>query len=124
MTPNWSRTIKDQCLELIVLLSVCCLSCDSIIKVPRFYFFLRYEKSLDESVHKLNKVWEAVKPKNQFQNELLPNETISGSHLSKMGSQTHRSPTEFANPRLKSRPKNVILNKCIRTSAIEIQVSS
>ncbi|KEH44319.1 hypothetical protein MtrunA17_Chr1g0210751 [Medicago truncatula] len=81
----------------------------------------RYEKRLDESVHKLNKVWEAVKPKNQFQNELLPNETISGSHLSKMGSQTHRSPTEFANPRLKSRPKNVILNKCIRTSAIEIQ---
>nr|XP_027189598.1 uncharacterized protein LOC101491556 isoform X3 [Cicer arietinum] len=78
-------------------------------------------KRLDESIHKLNKCWEAVNAKKQFQNELLPNEMMSGSHLSKLGSQTHQSPTELANQRLEDRPKNVILNKRIRTSAAEIQ---
>ncbi|KAK7343365.1 hypothetical protein VNO77_12041 [Canavalia gladiata] len=77
-------------------------------------------KRLDESLHKLNKCWEAVTSKKQLRSELLPNERLGGSHFSKMGSQTHRSPSsELVNQRLEDRPKNVVLNKRIRTSVAE-----
>ncbi|CAI8614283.1 unnamed protein product [Vicia faba] len=78
-------------------------------------------KRLDESVHKLNKCWEALNSKKQFQNEGLPNERTSGSHLSNMGSQTHQSTTELANKKPEDIPKKIILNAQIRTSAAEIQ---
>ncbi|RDX83388.1 hypothetical protein CR513_35686 [Mucuna pruriens] len=76
-------------------------------------------KRLDESLDKLNKCWEAVSLKKQLRNDLLPNERLGGSHISKMGSQIHRSPSELVNQRLEDRPKNVILNKRIRTSVAE-----
>ncbi|TKY50776.1 hypothetical protein E2542_SST22282 [Spatholobus suberectus] len=76
-------------------------------------------KRLDESLDKLNKCWEAVNLKKQLRNDLLPNERLGGSHFLKMGSQTHRSPSELVNQRLEDRPKNVILNKRIRTSVAE-----
>ncbi|WJX21478.1 hypothetical protein P8452_10912 [Trifolium repens] len=78
-------------------------------------------KKLDESVHRLNKCWEDVMSKKQLQNESLPNERMSGSHLSKTEIQNPQGPTEFANQRLEDRPKNVILNKCVRTSSVEVQ---
>jgi hypothetical protein len=62
--------------------------------------------------------------KKQLQNESLPNERMSGSHLSKTEIQNPQGPTEFANQRLEDMPKNVILNKCVRTSSVEVQVSS
>ncbi|KAK7280551.1 hypothetical protein RJT34_25615 [Clitoria ternatea] len=76
-------------------------------------------KRLDESLHKLNKCWEAVTSKKQLWNDSLPNERLGGSHFSKMGSQTFRSPSELVNQRLEDRPKNVVLNKRIRTSVAE-----
>ncbi|CAK8543540.1 unnamed protein product [Lathyrus sativus] len=78
-------------------------------------------KRLDESVHKLNKYWEAVNSKKQFQNERLLSERTSGSHLSNMGTQTHQSTTELANQKPGDIPKKVILNTHIGTSAVEIQ---
>ncbi|CAJ1977595.1 unnamed protein product [Sphenostylis stenocarpa] len=74
---------------------------------------------LDESLDKLNKCWEAVSLKKQLRNDLLPNERLGGTLFSKMGSQTHRSPSEHVNQRVEDRPKNVILNKRIRTSVAE-----
>jgi len=41
-----------------------------------------------------------------------------------MGSQTHRSPSEPVNQRLEDRPKNIILNKRIRTSVADTRVCS
>ncbi|KAG5005415.1 hypothetical protein JHK86_029554 [Glycine max] len=76
-------------------------------------------KRLDESLDKLNKCWEAVSIKKQLRNDLVPNERLGGSNFSKMGTQTHRSPSEFVNQRPEDRPKNVILNKRIRTSVAE-----
>ncbi|KAL2324029.1 hypothetical protein Fmac_023087 [Flemingia macrophylla] len=76
-------------------------------------------KRLDESLDKLNKCWEAVSLKKQLRNDLLPNECLGGSHFSKMGNQTHRSSSELVNQRLEDRPKNVGLNKRIRTSFTE-----
>ncbi|KAG4918666.1 hypothetical protein JHK85_056947 [Glycine max] len=76
-------------------------------------------KRLDESLDKLNKCWEAVSLKKQLWNDLVPNERLGGSHFSKMGSQTHRRPSELVNQRPENRPKNVILNKRIRTSVAE-----
>ncbi|XLR45417.1 hypothetical protein S83_030077 [Arachis hypogaea] len=78
-------------------------------------------KRLDESLHKL-KCWEALNMKKQLRNEILTNERLGGGpHFLKMGSQTHRNPSEHVNQRLEDRPKNVILNKRIRTSATEIR---
>ncbi|KAK7357848.1 hypothetical protein VNO80_17145 [Phaseolus coccineus] len=76
-------------------------------------------KRLDESLDKLNKCWEAVSLKKQLRNDLLPNERLGGSPFSKMGSQTHRSSSEPVNQRLEDRPKNIILNKRIRTSVAD-----
>ncbi|XP_027935585.1 uncharacterized protein LOC114190762 isoform X11 [Vigna unguiculata] len=76
-------------------------------------------KRLDESLDKLNKCWEAVSLKKQLRNDLLPNERLGGSPFSKMGSQTHRNPSELVNQRLEDRPKNNFLNKRIRTSVAE-----
>ncbi|KAJ1436271.1 hypothetical protein SESBI_04302 [Sesbania bispinosa] len=78
-------------------------------------------KKLDESLHKLTKCWEAVNSKKQLRNELLPNERVGGSQFSKIGNLTHRSPSELMNQSLEDRPKNVILNKRIRTSVAEIR---
>lgn len=78
---------------------------------------------MDESVHKLNKHWEAVNSNKQFQNEGLRNERMRGSHLSNMGSQTHQSTTELANKKLEDVPNKIIPNTHISTSAVEIQVS-
>ncbi|XP_058748688.1 uncharacterized protein LOC131621678 isoform X1 [Vicia villosa] len=78
-------------------------------------------KRLDESVHKLNKYWEALNSKKQFQSEVLPNERMSGSQLSNMGSQTHQSTTELANQKPEDMPKKILPNMHIGTSAAEIQ---
>ncbi|CAL5204396.1 unnamed protein product [Lathyrus oleraceus] len=78
-------------------------------------------KKLDESVHKLNKHWEAVNSNKQFQNEGLRNERMRGSHLSNMGSQTHQSITELANNKPEDIPNKIIPNTHISTSAVEIQ---
>ncbi|XP_014513629.1 uncharacterized protein LOC106772023 isoform X7 [Vigna radiata var. radiata] len=76
-------------------------------------------KRLDESLDKLNKCWEAVSLKKQLRNDLLPNERLGGLPFSKMGSQTHRNPSELVNQRLEDRTKNNLLNKRIRTSVAE-----
>ncbi|RZB91317.1 Chromatin structure-remodeling complex protein SYD [Glycine soja] len=53
----------------------------------------------------------SVRARKQLQNDLVPNERLGGSKFSKMGTQTHRSPSELVNQRPEDRPKNVILNK-------------
>ncbi|KAF7820425.1 uncharacterized protein G2W53_025880 [Senna tora] len=78
-------------------------------------------KRLDESLHKLNKYCEALNTKKQVRNEMLPNERLGGSNLLKMGGQIHRSPSELVNQRMEDRPKNVTLNKRVRTPAAEIR---
>ncbi|XP_050888090.1 uncharacterized protein LOC127093227 isoform X2 [Lathyrus oleraceus] len=78
-------------------------------------------KRLDESVHKLNKYWEAVNSKKQFQNDGLPNERTSVSHLSNMGIQSHQSITELANKKPEDGPKKIIPDTQVGTSAAEIQ---
>ncbi|MED6133427.1 hypothetical protein PIB30_028083 [Stylosanthes scabra] len=78
-------------------------------------------KRLDESLHKV-KCWEALNMKKQLRNEILTNERLGGGpHFLKMGSQTHRNPSEHVNQRPVDKPKNVILNKRVRTSAAEIR---
>lgn len=106
------------------LLLVCHMCIDSVIKVLLFHFFLSYgSKRLDESVHKLNKYWEAVNSKKQFQNDGLPNERTSVSHLSNMGIQSHQSITELANKKPEDGPKKIIPDTQVGTSAAQIQVS-
>ncbi|KAG5006562.1 hypothetical protein JHK82_024506 [Glycine max] len=53
----------------------------------------------------------SVRARKQLRNDLVPNERLGGSKFSKMGTQTHRSPSELVNQRPEDRPKNVILNK-------------
>ncbi|KAI4347878.1 hypothetical protein L6164_008655 [Bauhinia variegata] len=78
-------------------------------------------KRLDESLHKLNKYCDALNLKKQHRNEILMNERLGGSNLSKMGNQTCRSPSELMNQKLEDRHKNIILNKRVRTSIAEIR---
>ncbi|KAI3458839.1 hypothetical protein Pfo_015502 [Paulownia fortunei] len=76
-------------------------------------------KKLDEHLNKLNKFFEAMPSKKQQQrNELLTNERSSGSTL-KTGSQIHRNPSELGSQKFDDRPKNVVLNKRLRTSMAE-----
>ncbi|CAL0316459.1 unnamed protein product [Lupinus luteus] len=78
-------------------------------------------KTLDESLHKLNKCVEALNSKGQHRNEKLPNERLGGSHCSKMRSQIQRSPSKLVNRRVEDIPENVILNKRIRASVADIR---
>ncbi|KAI3470617.1 hypothetical protein Pfo_027280 [Paulownia fortunei] len=76
-------------------------------------------KKLDDHLNKLNKYFEAMSSKKQQQrNEMLTNERSSGSTL-KIGSLIHRNPTEFGSQKFDDRPKNVGLNKRVRTSVAE-----
>ncbi|GFP88827.1 hypothetical protein PHJA_001026400 [Phtheirospermum japonicum] len=76
-------------------------------------------KKLDDHLSKLNKYFEAVSSKKQQQrNEMLTNERSSGPTL-KIGSLIHRNTTEFGSQKFDDRPKNVGLNKRVRTSVAE-----
>lgn len=76
---------------------------------------------MDEHLHKLNKYFEAMTSKKR--NELLANERPVGSNL-KMGNQMHRNSSDLVHQKLEDRPKNVILNKRVRTSVAETRVCS
>ncbi|KAI3793541.1 hypothetical protein L1987_36160 [Smallanthus sonchifolius] len=73
---------------------------------------------LDEHLHKLDKYCDDVNTKKTQRNELLTNDQ-AGALNSKIGSQIYRSPTELTNQRVEDRPKNVLLNKRVRTSVAE-----
>ncbi|KAG9144626.1 hypothetical protein Leryth_020240 [Lithospermum erythrorhizon] len=75
-------------------------------------------KKLDEHLHKLHKYCEVVTSKKQLQSELLSNERSSAAGY-RIGSHIHRSPSEFVSPKVEERPKNVILNRRVRTSVAE-----
>ncbi|KAJ7970579.1 Spectrin beta chain, brain [Quillaja saponaria] len=79
-------------------------------------------KKLDESLQKLNKYSDALNSKKKQRNEILSNERLSGSNLSKLGNQIHRNSPELVIQRQEDhRTKNIVLNKRVRTSATEIR---
>ncbi|KAD7479894.1 hypothetical protein R6Q59_008727 [Mikania micrantha] len=73
---------------------------------------------LDEHLHKLDKYCDGVNTKKTQRNELLANDQ-AGSLNSKIGNHIYRNPAELANQRVEERPKNVLLNKRVRTSVAE-----
>ncbi|KAL2539849.1 hypothetical protein Adt_00827 [Abeliophyllum distichum] len=75
-------------------------------------------KKLDEHLNKLNKYFDAMTPKKQYRNELLTNDRSTSSN-SKMGTQMHRSPSEVVAHKFEDGPKNIVLNKRLRTSIAE-----
>lgn len=76
-------------------------------------------KRFDESLHKLDKYCDVLSSKKQHRNELLANERSGGLSLLKMGTQSHRNPSELGTQRLDDRTKSLILNKRVRTSVAE-----
>ncbi|KAM7463800.1 hypothetical protein LguiA_031921 [Lonicera macranthoides] len=75
-------------------------------------------KKLDEHLHKLTKYCDAITSKKQQRNEILTNERSNGLNL-KMGALIHRNPPDLVSQKLEDRPKNVLLNKRVRTSVAE-----
>ncbi|KAL3649934.1 hypothetical protein CASFOL_006337 [Castilleja foliolosa] len=76
-------------------------------------------KKLDDHLSKLNKYFEAISSKKQQQrNDMLTNERSSGPTL-KIGPMIHRNTTEFGSQKFVDRPKNVGINKRVRTSVAE-----
>ncbi|CAI9773973.1 unnamed protein product [Fraxinus pennsylvanica] len=75
-------------------------------------------KKLDEHLNKLNNYLETMTRKNQQRNELLTNDR-STSSSSKMGTQMQRSPSELVAHKFEDGPKNIVLNKRLRTSIVE-----
>ncbi|XP_076957399.1 uncharacterized protein LOC143632862 [Bidens hawaiensis] len=73
---------------------------------------------LDERLHKLDKYCDGVNTKKTQRNESLTNDQ-AGSTNSKIGTQVYRNPAELVNQRVEDRPKNVLLNKRVRTSVAE-----
>ncbi|KAJ0657553.1 hypothetical protein HanLR1_Chr14g0548101 [Helianthus annuus] len=73
---------------------------------------------LDERLHKLDKYCDGVNTKKTQRSEMLTNDQ-AGSLNSKIGTQTYRNPAELVNQRVEDRPKNVLLNKRVRTSVAE-----
>ncbi|XP_023881659.2 uncharacterized protein LOC111994033 isoform X2 [Quercus suber] len=76
-------------------------------------------KKLDDSLTKLNKYCEALNSKKPQRSDMT-NERSGGSNLLKMGNQIQRTPTDLAQI-LEDRPKNVVLNKRVRSSVAEIR---
>lgn len=76
---------------------------------------------MDEHLHKLDKYCDGVNSKKPQRNELLPNDQ-AGALNSKIGTQIYRNPIEVVNQRVEDRPKNVLLNKRVRTSVAETRV--
>lgn len=75
---------------------------------------------LDEHLHKLDKYCDGVISKKPQRNELTSNDQAGGLN-SKIGTQIYRNPTEIVN---QDRPKNVLLNKRVRTSVAETRAES
>lgn len=73
---------------------------------------------LDEHLHKLDKYCDGVISKKPQRNDTMTNDQ-PGALNSKTGTQTYRNPTELVNQRVEDRPKNVLLNKRVRTSIAE-----
>lgn len=76
-------------------------------------------KKFADSIHKLNKYGEALNSKKQQRSDMLSNERLVGSNFVKMGTQAERY---LLAPRLEEKPKNVGLNKRVRSSVAEIRV--
>ncbi|KAI3809265.1 hypothetical protein L1987_25236 [Smallanthus sonchifolius] len=76
---------------------------------------------LDEHLHKLDKYCDGVMAKKTQRNESMTNDQ-AGALSSKTGIQIYRNPTELVNQRVEDRPKNVLLNKRVRTSVAETRV--
>lgn len=70
---------------------------------------------LDEHLLKLDKYCDSVISKKPQRNELVTNDQ-SGGLNAKIGTQIYRNPTELIS---QDRPKNVLLNKRVRTSVAE-----
>ncbi|KAF5446282.1 hypothetical protein F2P56_031919 [Juglans regia] len=74
-------------------------------------------KKFADSIHKLNKYGEALNTKKQ-RSDMLSNERSVGSNFVKMGTQAERY---LLAQRLEDKPKNVGLNKRVRSSVAEIR---
>ncbi|KAK6136006.1 hypothetical protein DH2020_030278 [Rehmannia glutinosa] len=88
--------------------------------IHMFFLASGRARKLDEHLNKLNEFSDAMPSKKQKRqrNELLTNGRSSGSTL-KTGSQMHGNPSDSGNQKVDDRPKNVVLNKRIRTSIAE-----
>ncbi|GJZ26044.1 hypothetical protein Tco_0570297 [Tanacetum coccineum] len=73
---------------------------------------------LDENLHKLDKYCDGVISKKPQRIEIV-NSDQAGALNSKTGAQIYRNPAELVNQRVEDRPKNVLLNKRVRTSVAE-----
>ena len=78
----------------------------------------------DESLHKVNKYYDALSVKKQQRNDIITNERSGGLNFMKIGSQSSRNPAELVNQKAEDRAKNAVLNKRVRSSVAEIRVCS
>lgn len=78
-------------------------------------------KIMDERLYKLRQYLESPTSKKQQRGELLTNERSGGSNL-KIGNQIHRSSSDIVSHKMEDRPKNVILNKRVRTSMADTRI--
>lgn len=90
--------------------------------VTSFFLSSGRAKKLDEHLNKLNNYLDTMTPKKQYRNELLANDRSTSSN-SKMGTQMQRSPSELVAHKFEDGPKNIVLNKRLRTSIAETRVS-
>ncbi|KAK6156273.1 hypothetical protein DH2020_010521 [Rehmannia glutinosa] len=93
--------------------------------IHMFFLASGRARKLDEHLNKLNEFCDDMpmpsKKQKRQRNELSTNERSSGSTL-KTGSQMHGNPSDSGNQKVDDRPKNVVLNKRIRTSMAEARV--
>ncbi|KAK6136105.1 hypothetical protein DH2020_030153 [Rehmannia glutinosa] len=90
--------------------------------IHMFFLASGRARKLDEHLNKLNEFCDDMPmPSKKQKRQLLTNERSSGSTL-KTGSQMHGNPSDSGNQKVDDRPKNVVLNKRIRTSMAEARV--
>lgn len=76
-------------------------------------------KKFDDYINKLNKYCEALNSKKQQRSDMLTNERSGGSNFLKTGTQIQRYPMA---QKTEDKPKNVVLNKRVRSSVAETKV--
>lgn len=96
---------------------------DEVPKILCFSWASGISKIMEERLYKLKQYSESTTSKKQQRGELLTNERSGGPTL-KIGNQIHRNPSDIISQKMEDRPKNVILNRRVRTSLADARVCS
>lgn len=96
---------------------------DEVPKMLCFSWASGMSKMMEERLYNLKQYSESTTSKKQQRGDLLMNERSGGPTL-KIGNQIHRSPSDIISQKMEDRPKNVILNRRVRTSLADTRVCS